>query len=388
MVRNSLLAVLVALLAGAGYARGPVSSEATAPSASPEEIQSGERPAVGFWVRLTFDPETDARMWDELAQAETTDLFVETFYHGFVIYPHSNIFDQRIELAGADPLRAAIDQAHAHGIRLHAWIHCLQWGPDYEQNPQIPRSRLVGEVDSWLCRDAEGRPFHEFFVSPAVREVRDKVTRLCLDICHRYPDIDGINLDYIRWPEGGEYWYDEANVESFIAAGHPDPRTDRSEENLDAFQHHSAGQVTALVETIATTLHGVYPSVKLSAAFFPGRDERDAWFKAQDWRAWIRRHFLDLATPMCYSFDLQNVAEEARTVMEIAGPAHVPVWAGLAVHRGTDHAPAADQLSAVRGLGLAGVVFFSHGWIAEHPEEFRQIGAWFRANSLMEQPKG
>ena len=121
----------------------------TSPEPMAVALAEPEEPAIAFWVRLTYDEATDARMWDQLEQAGATDLFVETFYHGFVIYPESAIFDQRPELVGTDPLRQAIDEAHARGIRLHAWVECLQWGPDYSRYPQIPQDRLVGQVDNW-----------------------------------------------------------------------------------------------------------------------------------------------------------------------------------------------------------------------------------------------
>jgi uncharacterized lipoprotein YddW (UPF0748 family) len=350
---------------------------------STEAMPAPEEPAVGFWVRLTYDEAADAQMWDELVQAGATDLFVETFYHGFVIYPESAIFEQRPELVGTDPLRQAIDEAHARGIRLHAWVECLQWGPDYERYPQIPRNRFAGQVDDWLCRDIEGAPHSSFYVSPGNREVVDKVTRLCLDIAHRQRDIDGINLDYIRWPEEHEAWYDAANVGSFLAAGGADPRTDRSEENLGAFQRHSAEQVTHLVRTISTTVRGVFPGVMLSAAVFAGApDSDDTWFKAQDWPRWMNEGLIDLLTPMCYAYSPEGIVAEVQRAMEPVEDTGGAVWAGLAVKVGTPHPPAVEQLDAVQGLGLGGVVFFSHGWMAERPEEFAEIGAWFVENDL------
>lgn len=355
----------------------------TSPEPMAVALAEPEEPAIGFWVRLTYDEATDARMWDQLEQAGATDLFVETFYHGFVIYPGSAIFDQRPELVGTDPLRQAIDEAHARGIRLHAWVECLQWGPDYSRYPQIPQNRFVGQVDNWLCRDIEGEPHSSFYVSPANREVVDKVTRMCLDIAHRYRDIDGINLDYIRWPEAHEAWCDAANIGSFMAAGGADPRTDRSEENLAAFQRHSADQVTELVRTISTTLHGVFPGVMLSAAVFAGEpDSEDTWFKAQDWPCWMQEGLIDLLTPMCYAYAPEGIVAEVRRAMAPAEGTGVDVWAGLAVKADTPHPPAVDQLGALQGLGLGGVVFFSHGWVAERPEEFAEIGAWFTENDL------
>jgi len=85
---------------------------------------------------------------------------------------------------------------------------------------------------------------------------------------------------------------------------------------------------------------------------------------------------------MCYSYDIDGVVEEVREVEAVAGPAGVPVWAGLAVKADTDHASAVEQLNAVQGLGLEGAVFFSHGWVAEQPDEFAEIGRWFEANDL------
>ncbi len=342
-----------------------------------QETDDTDPTPVGFWARLTFSAVSDEIMWDQLVEAGCTDLFVETFYHGFVIYPESNIFDQRPQLMGIDPLRWAIDEAHARGIRLHAWVEILRWGPDYERHPQIPQHPLVGEVDDWLVRTLNGETYDEFFVSPANAAVRDKVTRLCLDIAHRYGDIDGINLDYIRWPARTEAWYDAANLGPWIAQGRADPRTDRSEENLAAFRQHTADQVTELVRTISITMRGIFPSVRLSAAIFPDPDEDNAWAKAQDWAAWLREGLLDFITPMCYA---QDIAAELDAVEAQAGD--IPVWAGLAVHAGTDHAPAVEQLDAIQGHDTEGVVFFSHGWVAERPEEFGEIGAWFEENSL------
>jgi uncharacterized lipoprotein YddW (UPF0748 family) len=363
----------------------------TAGCATVPDPSSPETP-VGFWVRLTGDAEADARMWDELAQARATDLFVETFYHGLMIYPNSNIAPQRPEWAGQDPLRWAIDEAHARGIRLHAWVECLYLAPDREAYPEIPHTPLLDRAreNDWIVRALNGSQPKRVFLSPANPQVRDLVTRVCLDIAHRYPDVDGINLDYIRWPTPGELnidgaregWYDAANLSRFMAATGLDPREDRSPETLERLRRHSADQVTALVRMIHTALHGLHPSIKVSAAFFSDRDESAARPKAQDWRTWLAEGLLDVATPMCYAPSREGMLEEVQSVVETADEHGIPVWAGLSVHHGTDHPPAAEQLSALQGIGAEGVVFFSHGWIAEHPAEFLDIGAWFSDNAL------
>lgn len=350
---------------------------AMAQGASPED-----RTPVGFWVRLTYSEASDEAMWVQLEEAGATDLFVETFYHGLVIYPGSQVTGQRPELQGRDPLAWAIERGAERGIRVHAWVHALRLGPDYERFPQTPPHPWMAEGQGWRTLGLDGSPHGEFIVSAAVPEVRAIARRVCAEIVETHPGIAGINLDYIRWPEGGEFWYEPVNVQQYIDAGGADPRTDRSEENIRRFRQHSADQVTSLVREIGADVHALDPGVLLSAAFFPGIDERDRWFKAQDWPAWVRERLLDVATPMCYAYALGGITREVTTVTALARPAGVPVWAGLAVQRGTEHPRAVEQLDVVRDRGLSGVVFFSHGWVAQGPGEFGEIGAWFRVNRL------
>ena len=92
---------------------------------------------------------------------------------------------------GYDPLAFAIDECHRRGMELHAWIVCIPIGKwnGYgcrqlrKRHPQIVRR--IGE---------------EAFLDPENTATASYVSSICEEVTRRY-DIDGIHLDYIRYPE-------------------------------------------------------------------------------------------------------------------------------------------------------------------------------------------
>ncbi|RMD92529.1 MAG: hypothetical protein D6814_16755, partial [Calditrichaeota bacterium] len=95
---------------------------------------------------------------------------------------------------GYDPLAYAVEQAHARGLELHAWINVFEAGDTY------PGSVAANHPD-WICRDGEGRPMTSHrALSPGLEEVRRYLVDVAMEIVNNY-DIDGLHLDYVRWNE-------------------------------------------------------------------------------------------------------------------------------------------------------------------------------------------
>ncbi|MEM9082700.1 MAG: phosphodiester glycosidase family protein, partial [Planctomycetota bacterium] len=81
------------------------------------------RPIRGAWLRpLTGSTAIDLIL-DRLADAEVTDLYLETFYHGLASN-QSNVFNDRF---GSDVLAEYIERARLRGIRVHAWLEAAYW---------------------------------------------------------------------------------------------------------------------------------------------------------------------------------------------------------------------------------------------------------------------
>lgn len=120
---------------------------------------------------------------DTLQAIGINTVLVQTRIRGDVIYPSlyepfTNVFTGH---AGSrpsyDPLRFAIDECHQRGMQCHAWMVALQ------------------------VKDNK-------YVDPSSARVVDHLCTMVREVVRGY-DVDGIHLDYIRYPEktkGSDQW--------------------------------------------------------------------------------------------------------------------------------------------------------------------------------------
>lgn len=92
---------------------------------------------------------------------------------------------------GYDALAFAIEECHKRGMQLHAWVVTIpvgKWNGAGCKN-------LRDKYPSLLKKIGE-----DGYMNPEASGVADYLARYCEDLTKRY-DIDGIHLDYIRYPE-------------------------------------------------------------------------------------------------------------------------------------------------------------------------------------------
>lgn len=248
------------------------------------------------------------------------------------------------EIAPTDPnlLDRAVREAKAMGIEVHAWINAmLAWSaPD----PPTAADHVYNEHPDWFVVDGTGGSMRAlsreqldrrglvgegWFLDPARVEVRTELRRFVLEIARTYP-IDGIHLDYIRYPAG---WVP----------------TEGSE------------RITRLVEMIRQDLLVVRSSAKLSAAVLPVPEEARRSF-GQAWDEWLSRDLIDEAVPMVYR---RRVSEVVGLVRDYAAP--IPrsrVRVGLRVDR-VDPREVEAIWRELAADGFAGTALFSHNLLNE-----------------------
>eukprot|EP00741_Cyanophora_paradoxa_P004901 tig00000849_g4756.t1 len=274
-------------------------------------------PARAAWV-TRFDYKTRAdveRIVEECAAAGLNTLFFQvrgngTAYYQSALEPWAQELlpeDQPDGRPDWDPLRTAIDAARGRGLALHAWVNVAPAWRGREE----PRSRrqLWHARPAWMWYDQRGarQPLTDFYVSLnlCLPEVREYVVAVLRDLLEGYPDLDGLHLDYIRFPNeppaipaGSDIDYprDERTLELFGAA----PEADRA-----AWDAWRAEQVTALVVAIRALVdernagRAAYPP----AALAPARSGRGGGWRSrrpQDAQEWLRRGLLDAVLPMAY----------------------------------------------------------------------------------------
>ena len=314
----------------------------------------------------------------------------EAFYRSD-LEPRASELDR--QPAAFDPLAFAIEAAHAAGLRVHAWInvnlvasgttlprsrdHVAMKHPEWLMAPRAlagtlrgisPRSpAFVGTLARWTRAGSE--QVEGLYLSPILPASRAYTTSVVREIVARYP-VDGIHLDYIRYP-AAEFDHGPAALDEFRAVHGPRApaaertRLDRAVRTnptawVDMYPEAWAAfrreRLTALVGQIAGAARAARPSIVISAAVVPeialAHEHR-----FQDWLGWARTGLLDVACPMIYTTDA--AAFDASVVELAAALGETPLWAGIGAWR-LPIARTIDHVRIARRRGADGVLLFSY----------------------------
>ncbi|MCB9871418.1 MAG: family 10 glycosylhydrolase [Planctomycetes bacterium] len=277
---------------------------------------------------------------------------------------------------GFDPLAHAVRAAHAHRLKLHAWINMVPgWrGKDAPADPQ----QLFRRHPEWFLRNRAGGLVREHgpdgyaWLNPCLPQVRVYLAELCEEIATRYA-VDGLHLDHIRFPHGGGSSESPGDAVSWADfARQAGSRRDDPAE----FARWKAGAVTDIVRRVRRRLDRLPRRMALTAAvnadLHAARGEL-----AQDWPRWSRDRLVDAVMPMNYTPDDGLFVTRARECVRAA--AGLPVVMGVGVYRHREaHLPASatiGQMDAALRAGAVGVALYSYG-SSFAAELAPQITAW------------
>jgi uncharacterized lipoprotein YddW (UPF0748 family) len=277
-----------------------------AASPSPTPVQLGPPEYRALWVDAFHDgiksPAQVEKLVADARRANLNTLVVQVRKRGDAYFnwadePRaSDIVGSR----GFDPLAYVIRLAHAATprIEVHAWVNAFFTG----QSSGV----FLRHGDEWGNRTNDGQTGG--FIDPGVPEVQIYLHRVFMNLAHNY-DVDGIHLDFIRYP-GANWGYSPTAVSLYMiesgATSPPDPGDPR-------WQAWRRERVTAFVRDLHHDLQLEKPGLKLSAALicYGGGPATEAdWARTsayssvyQDWRDWIVKGYLDFGVPMNYDSD-------------------------------------------------------------------------------------
>lgn len=218
-----------------------------------------------------------------------------------------------------DALAAILNQAHSTSggrarIDVWAWLVSMRVRSTGALNTAHP---------SWLTKDDAGVVYSESsgtsnYFDPGHPGYEQQLVNVCLDLATRY-DIDGLNLDYIRFT-ASNIGYNDVSIVRYNAIN---GKTGRPSTSDAAFKQWRRDQVTNLVRKIFLSVIAVKPNLRISADTItstpvPVRptasdpnplqswkshfESSTAAYKSlyQDWRSWMEEGILDIAMPMDY----------------------------------------------------------------------------------------
>ncbi|MGQ9455670.1 MAG: glycoside hydrolase family 10 protein [Armatimonadota bacterium] len=271
-----------------------------------------------------------------------------------------------------DPLREVIKKAHASGIEVHAWINtCRVWSS--KEVPTDP-NHIVNRHPEWINRDKNGntRTNEGLYLDPGIPEAREYIVRIVEEIASNY-DVDGIHLDYIRYP-GKNWGYSKLALRQY------QKETGTNDTPLPddpRWLQWKRDQVTKLVRAIYTKLKAIKPKILVSASTIAWGD-CPADFKlssayavvCQDWKAWLEKGLLDANCPMNYKQE-SNPKQASYFRNWLSGFKRwsngKPTYVGIEVH--INSVPdVIKQIETVKRGGLEGFVLFSFNQSAKREE--------------------
>ncbi len=324
-------------------------------------VPSVSREARGVWFRLQESGEEGARnLVRRAAGMNLNMLFPETLYWSTTLCPQlgPDAPPQNPAFRGSDPLAVLIKEGHARGMQVHAWCEVFFIGPG---DPELARRH-----PEWLAVDRTGatraRAEEEFrFFCPANPEPREYLLRQMEALVRRYP-LDGIQLDYIRYPRtetpGDSFCYCDYCRRAFREHAGVDPRQIGPEKDAAAWRKWTRwreDRVSSFVREAHGRLHAARPGIVVSAAVFPEMREARG-HKMQNWPLWAKEGWLDLLCMMNYRTDAAGVESVTRRNMKQA--AGLPVYVGLGPFLHLTEEQLVGQVEASRRAGSGGQVHF------------------------------
>ena len=303
--------------------------------------RTGEGPYPGDWDR-------SCRI---LADAGMSEIFVHVLSPGYAHYPGGPWPVSDSVARHGDSLRACIAAARKYGLRVSAWVMCwpTDTAPDSLQERWRRDGRLVvdvrGNVRDWL--------------DPSDKRNRSDLCAAIIDLVERY-DVDGVHLDYIRYPDGASGFGSLSRKRYTAVNGTPAdwPRSAWIGEDSAKFRQWRAGEVTRAVREIKLAVKAARPDVELSAAVFGGYPACVEGV-AQDWKAWIRNDYIDVVAPMDYTDN--SATFQGYLMTQMAAGLQSRVLPGIGVQANESNLDAVqtiEQIQAVRRMNAKGFVLY------------------------------
>ena len=215
---------------------------------------------------------------DRLEKAKINTVLIQTRVRGTMIYPSEyEPWDGCLsgfpgKTPGYDALQFAIEECHKRGMELHAWVVTIPVGKWNALGCKTLRQRMPGIIKKI---GADG------YMNPEDSRTGTYLANICREITRRY-DIDGIHLDYIRYPET---W------------------------NIRVSREQGRRYITNIVQKIHDAVKQEKPWVKMSCSPVGKYDDLTRYWShgwnaytkvCQDAQGWLKSGLMDELFPMMY----------------------------------------------------------------------------------------
>ncbi len=274
------------------------------PSASHGE----ESTRRGLFVTVIQDPPVLSsrqgifRLVELAKKTHINVLFVQIYRANQAWFPSKvadqSVYESALKSVSEDPVQLLIKQAHAEGIEVHAWLNLLSLANNSHAN--LLKKYGAGILTRNLKKKKNLEDYQidkQYFLEPGDPQVREELSTLVGEILQTYPELDGIQFDYIRYPDmDPAYGYTPVNMERFKKA----TGSTKIRESDPVWKSWKRDQVTDLLKILVQKTRAMRPHIQVSTTgCMPYVRAYEEAF--QDWPTWVNDGLIDFVTVMSYS---------------------------------------------------------------------------------------
>ena len=312
-MKKRILVLLLCAFAAFQISAGGESFKPQVPSIPERDLNNSPGstiPSRGLFVSLIQNPPTLSnregivKLIQFAKEAKIKILFMQIYRANQAWFPSkvgdSAPYEAVLKTLGEDPFAFLIREAHGAGIEVHAWLNMLS----LSENENAPILKKYGT--DILTRNLEEKKTladykidSQYFLEPGDTRVREELVTLVSEVVRTYPELDGIQFDYIRYPDSHpRYGYTPINMERFKKT----TGLKKIREGSRAWSDWKRTQVTELLRLLIQSVRSVRPGIRVSATGCMSyvRALQEAF---QDWPSWVNSGLVDFVTVMNYSAD-------------------------------------------------------------------------------------
>jgi len=339
----------------------------------------------GVWLRPIEKNSLEiGQTLDRLKKAGIDNVFLETYYQGYTIFPSATmaaygIRTQRPEFEGWDPLQAWIEEASKRDMKINVWFQTFYAGND---NLSTASKHTLSVYPEWANKQRKNadskKPMPSisehggYFLDPANPNVQKFLQSLLTEIVTNY-NVDGLNIDYIRYPKSlsvnfpgyldSSWGYTAYARNEFKNLYGKDPVDIQLTDPLfPKWIEYRENKVTTFVSKLRSIVGD--KNITISTVIFPSFKETLAT-KLQNWPVWAQNNYIDAFTPLIMTSDEYMAASSIKEIRNLTGN-NVSILSGLfEPFTGGNPSDLLDQVAAVRKEGTCGIIIFDNAHLGD-----------------------
>jgi uncharacterized lipoprotein YddW (UPF0748 family) len=273
-----------------------------------------------------------------------------------VIY-HSDVLPVEPGWETFDALTYFTEEAHKRNIKVFGYIAVFYGTSEPHRLP----GNIYDAHPDWFAKGPN--PNMPTFPDPANPEVADFAAKVYVELATKFK-MDGIGLDYIRYPVEGALNYDANNAKQIKEKFGFDILTgqdlSRDAEKWPKIREYRAEKVGQVVKKVHDAVRAASPNTGLMACLIT--DPKMAFLYAQNWP--VSSQWLDYASPMNYDDDSlrEDILQQQSEICRNNNAVYIPAIGGMPnVHQSRTISQWAHHVAVQRKIGGDGIIIYRIG---------------------------